>query len=134
MKKRNKYEILAFIHQGKPLVKELNPRVKKLIIDIDFEGNDEYSHSPYSRELNPTDRVIFTINCINQSCTKGYFDISNVLYSFVRDNKDSITGTLTCEGWQDTRRIGNHSCLAKVNYKIEAIYENEKNISTPIIK
>ena len=128
MRKRNKYEILAFIHQGAPMIKELNPRVKKIIIDIDFEGNFEYSHSPYSQELNPSDRVIFTIDCINQSCTKGYFDISNVIYSLVRDNKDSITGTLICDGWQDTRRIGNHSCLAKVSYNIQAIFEHTKKM------
>jgi hypothetical protein len=51
MKKRNKYEKLAILGQGRPLIQELNPEISKIVIEIDFEGNFEgnfeYFHAPY---------------------------------------------------------------------------------------
>lgn len=123
MKKRNKSEILAFISEGRPTIKEMNSQIKEIIIDFDFEGNFEYSHNPYTIKINPLDKVFYPADCINGSCTNGYIDISDDLYDLVRYSKNEVTGTKTCDGWQDERRIGNHRCLAKINYKIRAIWE-----------
>ncbi len=126
MKKRNKYEILAFISQGSPTIQELNPRIKNIFIDEDYSDNSEYViKKPYSRELKPSDKAFYAIDCINNSCTNGYLDISNDLYSLIRDGKSSMSGAISCDGWQDEERIGNHRCLAKVNYTIRAIYYDE---------
>jgi hypothetical protein len=126
MKKRNKYEILAFISQGRPTIQELNPRIKNIVIDEDFSDNFEYAiKKPYSIELKPSDKAFYAIDCINPSCTKGFFDISNDLFSLLKDSKSSISGVLSCDGWQDERRIGNHRCLARVKYSIRAIFNDE---------
>jgi len=98
MKQRNKYEILAFISDGLSTIREMNPQIKKIIIDLDFKDNYEYSHKPYSIELKPSDKVFYAVDCINGSCTKGYLDISDDLYDLVRYNKKVIEGTKTCEG------------------------------------
>lgn len=126
MKKRNKYEILAFIKDGKPAISSVNPRIKKIIIYLDFSKNFEYSHKPYFSVLKPSDEIFYAPDCINRSCTKGYFDISSDLYDLVRNNKNEIKGSLTCDGWQDQERIGNHQCFAKVSYTIKAEFENEE--------
>lgn len=125
MKKRNKYEILAFISEGRPRIMEMNSHIKEVKLDFNFDDNFEYSHKPYSVVLKPTDKIFYAVDCINGTCTDGYIDISNDLYDLVRDNKKEITGTKTCDGWQDQERIGNHKCLAKVNYKITAIFDDE---------
>jgi hypothetical protein len=125
MKKRNKYEILAFISEGRPRIMEVNSHVKEVKLDFNFDDNFEYSHKPYSIVLKPTDKVFYAVDCINGTCTDGYIDISNDLYALIRDNKKEITGVKPCDGWQDQERIGNHKCLAKVNYKITAIFDDE---------
>lgn len=125
MKKKNKFEILAFISEGRPNLIEVNPYIKEIRLDFNFDDNLEYSHKPYYVVLKPTDKIFFAVDCINRTCTKGYIDISNELYDLVMGNKKIITGTKTCDGWQDDERIGNNTCLAKVKYTITAIYTNE---------
>lgn len=125
MKKRNKYEMLAFISQGRPTIQELNPQIKNVIIDEDFSDNFEYAiKKPYSRVLKPSDKAFYAIDCINPSCTNGFLDISNDLFSILRESKPSISGILSCDGWQDEERIGNHRCLANVKYTIRAIFND----------
>ena len=125
MKKRNKYEILAFIENGKPTINSVNPLIKRISIDLDFSENIEYSHKPYSSILKPSDKIFFAPNCINRTCTKGYFEISSDLYDLVQNNKKQLKGNITCDGWQDQERIGNHQCLAKVSYTIKVEFEND---------
>ena len=125
MKKRNKYEILAFISEGHLKIMEMNSQIKEIKLDFNFDDNFEYSHKPYTIVLKPTDKVFYAVHCINGTCTEGFINISNDLYDLVRYNKKEITGVKTCDGWQDPDRIGNHKCLVKVNYKITAISYDE---------
>jgi hypothetical protein len=125
MKKKNKYEILAFISEGCSKIMEMNSNIREIRLDFKFDDNFEYSRKPYSAVLKPTDKIFYAVDCINGTCTDGYIDISTDLYDLVRSNKKEISGVKTCEGWQDRERIGKHKCLAKVSYKITAILENE---------
>jgi hypothetical protein len=68
----------------------VNPKVTKINIDLSFDENFEYSHKPSSSILSPTDKVFFAPDCINRSCTKGYFDISSEIYETpARSRKDN---------------------------------------------
>lgn len=118
--KKNKYETIAFMQEGRPLIKDLNPKIQKVIIDFDFSDNYEYSQNAYSVELHPTDKAFFAIDCINHSCTKGYMTISHDLESIAKNAKDQICGKLVCDGWQAQSKIGNHQCMAVTKYKIKA--------------
>jgi hypothetical protein len=124
MKKKNKYEILAITKSNKPTIMSINPNIKKIVIEMNFSENVEYFHKPYSSVLTPIDKAFFAPNCINSSCTKGYFDISSEIHDLIKHNKYQVKGTKTCDGWQDEERIWNHQCLAKINYKITAEYND----------
>lgn len=123
MKKRKKDEIIAFKHAGKPNLKEVNPKIIQVFINLDFSKNVEYSHDSYKMTLRPYDKITCTPDCINHSCTEGYFDLTNEIYKLLKDQLKIITGELVCEGWQDTERVCNHRCMAKVAFQITAEYE-----------
>jgi hypothetical protein len=120
---KNKFELIQFMHQGRQSLKEINSNIEKLTISLDFTNNCEYSHKPYSVDLKPEDKAVFTPDCINLSCTKGFFDLTNVIDSLLRNNEISTSGELTCDGWQSSTKIGNHKCLATLSYEILAKYK-----------
>lgn len=124
MKKRNKYETIAFMHSGKPTLLEVNPKIIEMHINIDFSKNFEYSHEPYVLTLKPTDQIICTPDCINNSCTKGFFDLTNEINMLLRDQKTFLASDLKCDGWQDSERKGNNKCLAVLTFEITAKYQD----------
>jgi len=117
--KKNKYETIAFVQEGRPLIKDLNPKIQKVIIDFDFSDNYEYSQNAYSVELHPTDKAFFAIDCINHSCTKGYMTISQDLETIAKNEKLPLYGKMVCDGWQAQSKRGNHRCKAVIKYKIK---------------
>lgn len=118
--KENKYETIVFLQNGRPLIKDLNPEIKKIIIELDYSDNCEYSQDSYSIVLRPTDKAFLTTDCINHDCTKDYIIISHDLESIAKNTKEPIYGKIVCDGWQAQSKKGNHRCLAITKYKITA--------------
>jgi hypothetical protein len=66
------------------------------------------------------DKAFFKFNCINRDCIHGGFNLTGEIYEAVRKKTDKITGSSTCEGWQDYERYRaqNHKCLCKLTYEV----------------
>lgn len=123
MKKRNKYEIIDIKHKGKPLLFEINPDIEQIIIYLDFTC-DENTHKFIQRELKPHDKSAFVTDCINPTCTEGFFDLTNDIFFLLRDKKKVTNGVMKCDGWQDEERVNNNKCLTTLNFSIVAKYKS----------
>ena len=124
-KKPNKYEIIHQLRESYPTIESINPKVEKIIIDLDFSENYEYKHDNYSIVLKPEEKAFSAPDCINQSCTKGYYPIYSKVYQCIKDKKSEESGRLSCERWQDEERRGNHQCLSRVSYHIRVFYYDD---------
>lgn len=122
VKKRNKYELIHFMHQGKPLLREINTDIELVTVNLEFINDFESYYKKYCIDLKPFDKAVCTPDCINKDCTKGFFDLSNEIYFVLRDKKIKSSGKINCDGWQDLERTGNHICGTTLNYEITAIY------------
>jgi hypothetical protein len=122
MKKRDKYEIIDFMHKGKPRLFEINPDIEQVNVLLDFK-NDENIHISIQREIRPQDSSVFFTDCINLSCTKGFFDLTNDIFYLLRDRKAVSKGVIKCDGWQDEERKNNHKCLTTLEFEIVAKYK-----------
>jgi hypothetical protein len=122
MKKRNKYEIINFIHQGKPTLKQINPEIENLTIKLDYSKSIEYSGKSVTLNLKPNDSSVVTPECINRTCTKGFFDLTNIIYFLLRDKKEKISGELNCDGKQDLKHT-DYNCHVKLCYEIIPTYK-----------
>lgn len=65
-----------------------------------------------------------TIECINPDCTKGIFDLTNVITEMVDRRVERKEGELFCNGYQDAERVGQYHCRCKLFYNIQIMYEN----------
>ena len=62
------------------------------------------------------------ISCMNNDCTKGYFDLSNRIQNMIHSSERFCEGELVCDGYQDAERININQCFCKLFYKIQIEY------------
>lgn len=116
---------LYAIENQKETIASINSKVSYILIDLDFSGNSEYFREAYSIKKISSDKAFFVFDCINHSCTKGYYNLTNEIYNLIKNNEAELKGTLSCDGWQDSRRVGNNNCRARLNYLVRVIYSND---------
>lgn len=127
MKKQNKYykyELMDKLRVSRGTIQNLNNNIKSLKIELDFSDNDYYSPDPVSRTLVPNDNIFFAFDCTNDSCTKGFYDLSDIIYSTIRNKKEVVEGEYFCDGSLDELNL-NFKCSSKVSYRISIDYDNQ---------
>lgn len=65
-----------------------------------------------------------TIECLNPDCTKGIFDLTNVIIEMVEKNEERKEGKIICDGYQDAERVGQYHCRCKLIYNIQIMYKS----------
>ena len=78
----------------------------------------------YIQEINTyLDSSRITIECLNPDCTKGYFDLTDLIHNMVNHKQEKCEGIEICKGYQDAERIYQYHCLCKSSYCIEIVYK-----------
>lgn len=119
MVKRNKYEIIALIHQDAPTLKEINPDIEKLTINLDYSKSIEYSHPSHTFDKMPNNSVVCTPECLDEFCSKGYFDLTSQIIELLQRKNNKSTGELHCDG----KHKNNYSCLVILSFELIATYK-----------
>ena len=88
-----------------------------------FDGTEEKDY--HVLKIHPDFRYDFTIRCINRDCKDGGFDLFGVILSAIISKNDKITGSATCEGWEDEERIKKHRCMSDLFYEVSILYHQD---------
>ena len=69
-------------------------------------------------------KSVFRLDCGNQECVGGDFDLSEALVQAVAARQRSVTGELCCQGWLSKTTIDRIHCHNIMRYKLSLAYEN----------
>ena len=67
-------------------------------------------------------KSVFRLDCINDECIRGDFDLSEVLSQAVAARQATATGEMCCEGWLSKTTIDEIHCRHILRYKLTLEY------------
>ena len=100
------------------------PDLLELRVQMSFENSD-WGGNPDNREelFNENSKAFFEFECPHVECVNGGFNLLTRISQLYNEHLTELSGSTTCEGWQDRERIGRHHCWLKMNYRIVAKYK-----------
>ena len=69
------------------------------------------------------DSSMVTIPCVNSDCTKGYFDLKDIIRDMISHHETDRQGKIVCDGYQDAERIDVHQCLCELKLEKHIEYK-----------
>lgn len=67
-------------------------------------------------------KSVFRLDCINNECVAGDFDLSNALAEAVRNRQATASGEMCCQGWLSKTTIDRTHCHNILRYKLTLEY------------
>ncbi|HLP78963.1 MAG TPA: hypothetical protein VK327_18840 [Candidatus Paceibacterota bacterium] len=98
--------------------------LKSLTVEFGYfsaEGISRNSQIKYT--VNPDHaKSVFRLDCPNQECVGGDFDLSQALAKAVSARETTVMGEMCCEGWLSKTTIDRIHCHNIVRYKLSLEY------------
>lgn len=98
--------------------------LKSLTVEFGYfspEGVSRNRQIKYT--VNPTHaKSVFLLNCLNDDCVGGDFDLSEVLDRAIAKRQSTVTGELRCQGWLNHTTIDRLHCHTILRYKLSLAY------------
>jgi len=107
-----------------PSLAETFPKLKSLTLESDYFNplgvtrNREIKFQPNLERA----KSLFRVDCVNQECVGGDFDLSAALAQAVADGETTVTGEMVCQGWRNRTTIHEVHCHDILRYKITLGY------------
>jgi len=99
--------------------------LKSLTVEFGYfsaEGVSRNRHIKYT--VNPDHaKSVFRLDCLNQDCVGGDFDLSEALVQAVAARQTTVTGEMRCQGWLSKATIDRIHCHNLMRYKLSLAYE-----------
>lgn len=67
-------------------------------------------------------KSVFRLDCANQECVAGDFDLSEALAQAVAARRATVSGEMCCEGWLNKATIDSIHCHSILRYKLSLAY------------
>jgi hypothetical protein len=67
-------------------------------------------------------KAVFRVDCSNDECIRGDFDLSEVLAEAVAKRRTTATGEMCCQGWLSKTTIDQVRCHNILRYKLSLGY------------
>jgi len=98
--------------------------LKSLVIDLGYFGADGVSKNSQIKYMPnlASAKSVFRFDCPNNGCIGGDFDLSQQLADAVGHHKTSVTGEMTCQGWQSKTTINTVRCHNILRFTISLGY------------
>jgi len=100
------------------------PQLKALAVDIGFynsAGVTKNSQIKYTPNLDNA-KSVFRINCPNNGCIGGDFDLTEQLVKAVGEQRTTVTAEMSCQGWQSKTTIDTVHCHNILRYTLSLAY------------
>jgi len=98
--------------------------LKSLTVEFAYfnaEGISQNRQIKYT--VNPKHaKSVFRLDCINDECIRGDFDLSEALARAVAGREATATGEMCCQGWLSKTTIDEIHCHHIVRYKFSLDY------------
>ncbi len=107
-----------------PSLADKFPQLKSLTVDLSYfnaKGVTKNSEVKYVPNLDRA-KAVFRIDCPNQGCICGDFDLTDELAKAVAEHRTSVTAQITCQGWQSKTTIDTVPCHNILHYKLSLAY------------
>ena len=70
-------------------------------------------------------KSVFRLDCINEECIRGDFDLSEALAQAVAARQTIVSGEMCCQGWLSKNTIDTVRCHHILRYKFSLGYDSE---------
>jgi len=100
------------------------PQLKSLALDMGFyncKGVSKNSQIKYEPNLEKA-KSVFRIDCPNNGCIGGDFDLSDDLAKAVKEHRTTVTAEKCCQGWQSKTTIDTVRCHNILKYTLNIAY------------
>ena len=67
-------------------------------------------------------KSVFRLDCANQECVRGDYDLSETLAQAVAVRQSTVTGEMCCQGWLSKTTIDSVHCHNILRFKISLAY------------
>ena len=116
-------------HEGQrvsdaPTLAEKFPQLKSLSVDLRYFNAEVVTKNSQIKYVPNLERAksVFRIDCPNQGCIGGDFDLSDELAKAVAAHRTSVTAQLSCQGWQSKVTIDTVPCHNILRYTLSLTY------------
>ena len=107
-----------------PTLSSQFPQLKSLIVHLGYfgpKGLSKNSQIKFTPNLENA-RSVFRIDCPNNGCIRGDFDLTEELADAVAAHCTTVTGEMYCEGWQSKTTIDTVPCHNVLRYTLNLAY------------
>jgi hypothetical protein len=107
-----------------PTFSEMFPDVKSLALDLGYYnsvGTTKNSQIKFIPNLQNA-RSVLRVDCLNNGCIRGDFDLTKELDDAVAEHRATVTGELCCQGWQSKTTIDTVPCHSILRYTLHLEY------------
>lgn len=94
--------------------------LKSLNIEFGYfspEGLSQNRRIKYAVNVNHA-KSVFRLDCVNNECVCGDFDLSEALAKAVATRQASVTGEMCCQGWLSKTTIDQTRCRNLLRYDL----------------
>jgi len=107
-----------------PSLSDTFPQLKSLAVDIGFFNSAGVTKNTQIKFLPNLDKAksVFRIDCPNNGCIGGDFDLSDELARAVTEHRTTVTAEKSCEGWQSKTTIDTVHCHNILRYTLKLDY------------
>jgi hypothetical protein len=101
------------------------PELKSLTMDVAYYAPDTMARNAelkYTVNIDAA-RSVFRLDCPNQECVRGDFDLSHELAGAVSSRRETVSGQMACEGWLSKTTINARRCGKILRYNLKLAYK-----------
>ena len=110
--------------KGAPTLANKFPQLKALTVDLGYynsTGTSKNSQIKFEPNL-ANAKSVFRIDCPNNGCIRGDFDLSKSLAEAVAQHRTTVTAEMCCEGWENKTTIDTVRCHNILRYTLRLEY------------
>ena len=107
-----------------PCLSEKFPELKALAVDLGHfnpEGVARNSQVKYTPNLD-TAKSIFRVDCPNQGCIGGDFDLTKSLAKAIAEHRTTVKAEMCCQGWLSKATIDSVHCHNILRFTLNLTY------------
>jgi hypothetical protein len=107
-----------------PLLVEKFHQLKSLILELGYYDSTRATKNAqvkYTPNLENA-KAVFRIDCPNQECIGGDFDLTEEIAGAIAKHRTSVSGELICRGWLSKTTINTVPCHNVLRYKLSFGY------------
>ena len=107
-----------------PLLAEKFRQLKSLILELGYYDSTRQTKNAQVKYIPNLENAksVFRVDCPNQGCIAGDFDLSEEIAKAIGRHRTSVNGELTCQGWMSKTTINTTPCHNVLRYKLSLGY------------